>query len=326
MGGDYALVNTKISPDMHILSFNVRSILSFERRTLFANFVHEGNYDIICLSETWLVPEVSDEALFLTNRTIYRADRLSSVIKTKHGGVLIGIKPSISHELVQLDATFEESLVIRVNASQHFLICGLYNPPVNSHFRWKRDKLISLLNELKSKQADLDCKFVVITGDLNFSKTSWDSMESTDDYEQSILDVLCEQGFKQILEHNNEKFLDVFLCNDDENLYISKEDKQIASRYNVSDHPAYITTIQLTVNRWIPVKLQQVYSLKSANWESFVTAILENPFQPYCYSNVDVLLQTWYSWFYGIMEDNLKKVTKHRMSQPSWTTSKTSHL
>ena len=169
--------NTKISLDMHTLSFNVRSILSFERRTLFANSVHEGNYDIVCLTETWLVPEVPDGALFLTNHTVYRADRLSSVIKTKHGGVLIGITPSIAHELVQLDATFEDFLVIRVNASQHFLICCLYNSPVNSHFRWKRDKLIALLNELKCKQAFLDCKFVVITGDINFSKTSWESME-----------------------------------------------------------------------------------------------------------------------------------------------------
>ena len=123
---------------------------------------------------------------------------------------------------MQLDATFEESLVIRVNASQLFLICCLYNSPVNSPFRWKSDKLIALLNELKCKQALLDCKFVVITGDKKFSKTSWDSMESTDDYEQSILDILCEQVFNQILEHNNEKSLDVFLCNDDENVYISK--------------------------------------------------------------------------------------------------------
>ena len=98
-------------------------------------------------------------------------------------------------------------------------------------------------------------------------------------------------------------------------------------------HPAttYPTTLhtsplQLTVNRWTPVKFQQVYSLKLANWESFVTATFENPFQTYCYSNVDVLLQTWYSWFHGIMEDNLKKVTKHRMSQPPWITSKTFHL
>ena len=192
---------------MHILSFNVRSIVSFESQTLFANSVHEGNYDIICLSKTWLVPEVPDEALFLTNNTAYRADRLSSVVKTKHGGVLIGIKPSISHELVQLDATFEESLFIRVNASQHFLICCLYKPPVNSPFRRKRNKLIALLNELKHKQALLDCKFVVISGDLNFSMTSWESIESTYDYEQSILDIFCEKGFNQILEHNNKNLL-----------------------------------------------------------------------------------------------------------------------
>ena len=227
---------------------------------------------------------------------------------------------------MQLDATFEESIVIRVNASQLFLISCLYNPLVNSPFRWKHDKLIALLNELKCKQALLDFKLVVITGDLIFSKTSWDSMKSTDDYEQSILDILYEQDFNQILEHNNEKSLDVFLCNDDENFYISKEDKQIASRYNVSHHSAYITTIQLTVNRLTPVKLQQVYSLKSANWESFATATPEKTFQPHCYSNVHVLLQTWYSWFHGNMVDNFKKVTIHGMSLPPWITSKTSHL
>ena len=78
---------------MHNMSFDVRSILYFGRRPLFANSVHEGNYDIICRSETWLVPEVPDEDFFLTNHTVYRAERLSAVIKTKHGGVLEALGP-----------------------------------------------------------------------------------------------------------------------------------------------------------------------------------------------------------------------------------------
>ena len=56
-----------------------------------------------------------------------------------------------------------------------------------------------------------------------------------------------------------------------------------------------------------------------------VEAIQNHPFNPYCYSNTNVLLELWYSWIRNIREDTLPKVTKHRSELPPWVTSPTSH-
>ena len=52
--------------------------------------------------------------------------------------------------------------------------------------------------------------------------------------------------------------------------------------------------------------------------------IIENPFSPYCYSNCDKLLETWYEWLYEIMLATIPIGTNHRSSLAIWVTSPTS--
>ena len=52
--------------------------------------------------------------------------------------------------------------------------------------------------------------------------------------------------------------------------------------------------------------------------------IFENPFSPYCYSNCDKLLETWYEWLHEIMLATIPIPTNHRSSLPMWVTSPTS--
>ena len=64
----------------------------------FSNVITNCNhYKIICLTETWLVPEESNNALFLNNFVIHRNDRNTVNGKTKHGGVRIAVHNSIQH-------------------------------------------------------------------------------------------------------------------------------------------------------------------------------------------------------------------------------------
>ena len=50
---------TETTKTVHILTFNVRSILKLERRTLFANAICTSDYDMLCLcvTETWRCPK-----------------------------------------------------------------------------------------------------------------------------------------------------------------------------------------------------------------------------------------------------------------------------
>ena len=51
---------------------------------------------------------------------------------------------------------------------------------------------------------------------------------------------------------------------------------------------------------------------------------MQNPFLPYCFSNVNVEVDLWYDWLHKILEEHIPKKTKHRMSLPPWVSNETS--
>ena len=71
------------------------------------------NMDILCLTETWLTDDISNERLFLKEFMIHRNDRKTDNHKTKHGGVLNAVKNSISNERVELKNT-DEYVVVKI--------------------------------------------------------------------------------------------------------------------------------------------------------------------------------------------------------------------
>ena len=107
-------------------------------------------------------------------------------------------------------------------------------------------------------------------------------MESRDDYEQSILDLLCEHGYSQHLNQTSKRQLDVLLSNNDDDVFDCKIDRKISTMYNVSDHLAYSTTMHTKIERKYLDPKHKQNSLKMADWDAFVDATECRPFQPYC--------------------------------------------
>ena len=60
---------------MHVITYNVRSILELKRRQVLANAFALQDIDIVCLSETWLTGSIPSTALFLPDFNIYRGNR-----------------------------------------------------------------------------------------------------------------------------------------------------------------------------------------------------------------------------------------------------------
>ena len=50
-----------------------------------------------------------------------------------------------------------------------------------------------------------------------------------------------------------------------------------------------------------------------------------HPFEPYCYSNVDVTCTLWYEWLHKLIEPNTPVRTRKRQLHPPWITLETSH-
>ena len=124
------------------------------------------NMNILCLTETWLTDDITNEGLFLKEFMVYRNDRKTDNHKTKHGCVLIAVRNSISQERVELKST-DEYVVVKIEPKKTaFLICCCYNPPKASPYWWSETSIIDLLNELKT-HAEKNCETIILSGITN---------------------------------------------------------------------------------------------------------------------------------------------------------------
>ena len=120
----------------------------------------ENDLDIICLTETWLTSDITDETLFLQDYTIHRRDRKTEPHNTKRGGVLSAVR-NTPHERGTLNSD-NEYVVINVKPKNvSMLICCLYNPPKNSPHRWSSESLISLTNGLNQYAKTETCDYII---------------------------------------------------------------------------------------------------------------------------------------------------------------------
>ena len=312
---------------MNILVYNVRSILEYQRRTTFSNAVQVKNaHQVICLTETWLTESIGDAALFLTNYVIHRNDRPSDKGLTKHGGVLIAVNRNIPSS--QINSAFQDCVIIRISLNKPILVCCIYSGPSNSTYTWDISDLIELLKFLRRKQFEQSAICSYIVGDINFNCTHWPSMTC----EQSILDELCESNFQQLIKTPDGKSLGVFLSNKPQFVTGVKLDNRLSSLLS-SDHlplHAKVSFDYRPVNNNTPAIKQKldfgIFAYKKANWEELNEFIRQHPFQPFCLSNVELMLDHWYEWLYEILQDLLPITTKHRSELAPWVGSDSSNL
>ena len=79
-----------------------------------SNALISSSYDILCLTETWLTSHVPDEALFLKEFELHRADRHSEA-KTKHGGVLIAVKHELNHSRCKINVAHDDFICVFID-------------------------------------------------------------------------------------------------------------------------------------------------------------------------------------------------------------------
>ena len=310
-----------------MLTFNVRSLLSLERRMAISNAIATLKYDLLCLTETWLTPHVPNTALFLPNYSIYRNDRDPDMFTSKHGVVLIGILNSIEHEQVKLSIVHDDYVAIKIYTKpKPILICCVYNPPTGSPFLWSSAQLSNLLYEIELTRSNQICENLIPMGDINFSKTDWESMSSSDDYGNAFIEKLLELNFSNIAKRQLDEVLvntldPIISCGLDNNLF----SKYSTNQKPCSDHIPICTYLSTFIHPHASAG-DVKFAFKRANWEHLNEQIMKSPFDPYCCSNVNVLVQEWYEWINKILEANIPKITRHRSSLPPWVTPSTSHL
>ena len=114
-----------ISSYFSVVHYNIQSILN--KVDLIGSELR--NFNIICLTETWLGPNTTDEALRIDDYSLYRRDRPTD----NHGGVCVYIKEDIySRRRTDLELPHVECVWVEININHKKILIGTFYRPPNS--------------------------------------------------------------------------------------------------------------------------------------------------------------------------------------------------
>ena len=185
--------------------------MNSSRRTSLSNFVFTNNFDIICLSETWLTFNISDSELFLPGFNIFRSDRNTKQNgKTAHGGVLIATKPALKCYEISLPDQFQGycTAIIWESSEATLLIATCYFPSPNSKNYLEPFRICQLIDFLSNCNAN----HCIINGDFIHSSVDW-SIQTSEPLHQCILDKIDKLSLTQTVHFKttNANILDLVL-------------------------------------------------------------------------------------------------------------------
>ena len=130
-------------------------------------------------------------------------------------------------------------------------------------------------------------------------------MNSTNDYENKIAEKISEYNFQEILNHKQMGQLDVFLTNNPSQV-INRDTKNDFNKSFKSDHDAFTVKIEAQTDMQSETK-QHKFAINKADRKELNNYILEKPFKPYCYSNIDELVKQWYTWLDDVLNKSVPK-------------------
>ena len=142
-------------------------------------------------------------------------------------------------------------------------------------------------------------------------------MSSNLDCEKQITDAFVERNFS----NQSTDQTDVVLANNPDSIVnceydISLQNDLMQNDKSFSDHEPIITTIDLEKEETQFAVTDIKNAFNKADWDELNKSILQEPFQPYCYSNVDELLKQRYEWLWKEIDKHIPRITEHRSQLP----------
>ena len=164
----------------------------------------------------------------------------------------------------------------------------------------------------------------MLVGDFNMPDTTWATYQSADNYEQQVIAFIEDCGLIQMVNFKTRKSscLDLVLVTEES--FIG----EIAEKAGMEGFSNHIPlTLELTINAQVTkMSKSQYYSNCRCDYESLLAEMAVQPFRPFCYSNVDVIVNLWYHWIYSMVDKYTPKRTKKKQKYPPWVSNETSHV
>lgn len=241
--------NSKLS----CLYLNARSIVNKHKEL--EMYVLEENFDIVCITETWLNSSILDSEMSISGYTLHRKDR-NNVNKLRGGGVALYVHNDLNcvHREEIFESNFPETIWCNINSNGRNTLIGVcYRAPDSVQIN--DEALYSLLDRVSKEE-------VVIIGDLNFPEIDWGKPESIED-SHPFIECMSNNFLTQLVDEptRERNYLDLVLCSDPSLV----EDIVVGEPFETSDHQ--MITFSLVINEFSRTNTKHFYNYFKADYD-----------------------------------------------------------
>lgn len=296
-----------------------------------------NSYDIIILTETWLMDSVYSSELFDGRYLVWRRDRdYSRTSQTRGGGVLIAVRCDLTvvercdwrstAEDIWISVTMKRS---RPTVTYNLHICGVYlckENAGNSYNTQLQNYTNSLSNLMSSHLLD---KFVIV-GDFNFgSQVEWtydtDStglspVNCTCQYLSEFFDTsdTCNLSQFNNVRNINGRLLDLVFSND----HVTVQECTALATPVDSHHKPLLIQADFVELHKLDQKISTKYLFHRGNYEAIRSALDRVDWVSLLSSeSLDRAVTDFYNKIYEIRDQYIPKKSMRQSSHPPWYTS-----
>ena len=283
---------------------------------VFQQLVYSGDYDVVCVCETWLNDLVLDNEL-LAGYSIFRRDRLGRT----GGGLLIAVKDTIRtkrrYDLERNNAEFVVGEFSKRICNQSYFT--LSRPPNSSL------DSIQQLNSSLDDNPESAC--VLLTGDFNLPAIDWSldhpSPTSAGGHlEDKFCELVGDYYLEQLISgptHRDCNKLDLLLCNYPEIIrnVITTSPEQYGYP---TDHHILEFAIQQNFSRSQPIK-RTIFDYdfyERGNFEQLRNALINTTFEDMPSENIDHHWNFWKEWFLAHVKNYIPMKVVTDTNSPPW--------
>ncbi|MEW8547189.1 MAG: endonuclease/exonuclease/phosphatase family protein, partial [Candidatus Thiodiazotropha sp.] len=301
-----------IKDKFSVVHYNVQSIMN-KLDLIETEF---RNFDVICLTETWLDIRTSDDLLDFKDFKLYRRDRIGD----SHGGICVYVRNNIySCRRNDLELPDIECVWIEVKTHNIKQLIGTFYRPPNSS-----NNVISTIEDSIGLAFDTNIKNILITGDFNL-----DILKQVSN--KKVIDLCQHYNLEQLINEptnfteTSSTIIDLFLTANKNNVLLCGVGDPFLDQ-NVRYHcPIYCVFKFNKVQT--PVYTRKIYLYDRGNYQSISDELSETDWNKIKNNDIDIYANNLTEHILDLADKHIpNKTIKIRKSDPSWLTNNIKRL
>ena len=289
-----------------VVHYNIQSILN-KVDVLGAEL---KNFDIICLTETWLNPNISDDCLTIDGFKLYRRDRRSD----SHGGICVYAKNNVyCRRRSDLELPDIECVWLELNSHHRkFLIGTFYRPPNSSA------EILSLIEDSIGLAFDTNVNNIFITGDFNL-----DILKNSS--RQKVRDICQHFSVEQLITEpthyteSSSSIIDLVFTSNKTNILSSGVGDPFLEQ-NIRYHCPVFFVLNFNKNT-SPIFHRHIWLFDRGDYDSFSQSIQETNWSMLKNDDINIYAKNVTEKISTLATQHIpNKTIKVRKSDPPWLT------